>query len=140
MSEIATEISGVQGSVTDLEFLGGTFAERKLALQRVDAFRRYVKDALRDSVAVFVGQEVEMTFRPSSITSRQYPNISVPCYSMQDEVRDPVTKNVTIRRVGEDYVSVTAGELVDGNYDTKWSVGLQNVVSIEPIIELNDPS
>ena len=133
MSELATEISSSEDLVTDIEFLGKSFSERKDALRQVDAFKKFTEQALFDSVAVFVGQEVSLTFRPSSITTRQYPGISVSCYSQSDGEREPLTRDVTIRKVVNDTAVVTQGDLLDGIYDAKWAVGIRNIVSINQL-------
>ena len=132
MSEIATEVSGAPAPIATVEFLGATFNERRHALKQVEAFKMLAEQALIDSVTLHVDQPVNMTFRPSSVALRQY-NVSFPCYSIFDEVREPVVDEVTVRNVDESSMTarVTAGELADGKYDKEWTVRIQNILALD---------
>jgi len=136
MSELATEISGAQELIATTEFIGSTFEERKRALEKVDAYRQMAQRALLDTVIMQTGQEVCMTFRPSWTSSREY-NASFPCYSLFDDVREPLTRTVTVRNVDEQSKNVflSEGELSEDRYDKDWTVKLGNIVAIESLAQ-----
>lgn len=133
MSEIATEISGIGEPVSTLEFFGQTFQERREALREIDTFREQARQALEDSVASMVGKSVLMTFRPHRTKFREW-QYSLPYYSMMDEQRTPVEKQVVVQSFGGgsrgNLVSLGAGEYRDGRYDQTWYVSLGNILDI----------
>lgn len=136
MSQLATELRGGDQTISNVEFLGSTFAERRAALRQVDAFKGMVEQALADSVAVLQGVPVTMTFRPSTLHTRG-SQFAYPCYSISDEVRKPVTKQVTVRDVNAKLQSatLTEGDFQDDSYDCTWTVRLGNIVEITPLQE-----
>jgi hypothetical protein len=133
MSEIATEMAGASELTATAEFLGSTFNDRRQALRQVTAFKKVTEQALADCVAMHLNQEVTMSFRPSSVATRKY-NVSVPCYSLTDEVREPLVKDVTVRDVNDSSMTVlvTKGELTEGKYDAEWTVRIHNIIALEP--------
>lgn len=131
MSDLATEINGSGDTITNLEFFGQSFSDRRGALQKIDAFREQSYQALADSVAVLVGREVTMKFRPSTTTGRG-SKFTFPCYSLSDVIRNPLERTVVIQDVDakKNTVQIGAGEFLDGIYDQTWWVGLGNILDI----------
>lgn len=134
MRTIASEIEASEQTVTTLEFLGTTFAERREAVAKASAFVELTKKALVDSAEVMVGSRVHAVFKPSMALLRQY-NAWVPCYSISDEIRKPWECDVDIISVSESghSMSLGFGEKRDDRYDTEWVVGLNNIINIGPI-------
>jgi hypothetical protein len=130
MSELATEILGTEHKATDLDLIGSTFANRRAALQRVDAYRDTVKRALHDTILGMVGQEFSMTFRPSMVKLRD-ACYWVPCYALSDTEREPVQYDVTISSFSPETESIR----VDGGESprAKWTVNIANILAIEPV-------
>jgi hypothetical protein len=139
MSEIATEITGAVETVTTSEFLGKTFAERREALLKARAFAEMTQAALADSVEMMVGKIVEMKFRPKKTKVAQYPNVWVPCYSLMDEVREPITQTVHIHTIDPQNRSahLVGWEISDDGVlmytGQEWKVNLQNIFSMEEV-------
>lgn len=131
MSEIATEVNGSGETVTTVEFLGTTFQDRKDALDKIDMFRAEARQALVDSVSVLVGRAALATFRPSSVTYREW-KLSVPCYGMLDKERTPIERNVTIHSIntGTETVRLGEGEYLDNSFEQTWNVKLTNILNI----------
>ena len=131
MSELASEIAHAHEPITNSEFLGSSFAERRAALTQVEAFRKEAELALADSVAVMVGRRVLMTFRPSSVTDRE-SRFSFPVYSLFDDERKPLEKVVTVHDVNPDTFKavVAEGEYREGEFDRTWWVNLNSILDI----------
>lgn len=131
MSELATEIAHASEPITTSEFLGSSFEERRQALTQVEAFHGEAKQALADSVAVMVGRQVLMTFRPSSVTDRN-SRYSFPVYSLFDDERKPLEKVVTVHSVDPRTFKavVGEGEYQTGDFDRTWYVNLGSILSI----------
>jgi hypothetical protein len=134
MSEIASEIAQSNEAITTSEFLGMTFAERREAVTQVENFLSEARLALADSVAVKVGQQVLMKFRPSMVVMREY-DASFPVYSIMDTERAPLEKIVTIQEVNAENLRavVTEGEHYEGKYDQKYFVNIGSIINIADI-------
>jgi hypothetical protein len=132
---VTTNVEGGVRQIAGIELLGFSFAERRSALQQVDSYRGAVRQALADSVRLQVGQEVDAVFRPSSATIRRYPRVWVPCYRIEDTQRTPREERVLLKGMSDDgeHVFLAAGELADGMYDAEYSVGLLNILDIQPV-------